>query len=516
MQNQFLNNNKAVIYARVSSKEQEREGYSIPAQLKLLRAYVLENDLIVVKDFIDIETAKKSGRTNFNNMISFIQNNQDVKNILCEKTDRLYRNFRDYVTIDDLDLSVILIKEGSVLNNESTSHEKFIHGIKLLMAKNYIDNLSEETKKGLNEKAERGEYPNRPAVGYVNKNKKIIVDKEISPIIKEVFERYATDQYSIRGIADYATELGLTSRTGKKVNPSVIYNILQNPFYYGDFFWNRKIYQGVHPPIITKELYDRVQKIFEKNKRVTQKKRDYAYCGLLRCSDCGCAITAETQKRKYIYYHCTFNKGKHNKIYVREEEIEGQYSEIFKRLHLANDQINRFIDVFNKKKEENLESLRNKNQEMQEKYKILEKRMNNAYAARLEQRINEEEYSSLVKRLEDQQIRIEAHILKLKNLIKNYLPYSIELLVRAQGAYAKFSESDQDKRVELIKSLMHVSEFKSGKIVPVFKHPLDILHRIINKSENNKQSKIKRKYSNEQTRNTHDQMVLESGRRNLN
>ena len=258
-----------------------------------------------------------------------------------------------------------------------------------------------------------------------------------------------------------------------------------------------------------------MQKVFEGIKRKTQKKHHYAYSGLLRCSDCGCAITAETQKRKYIYYHCTFNKGKHNNIYVREEEIERQYSEIFKKIHLADAQISRFIEIFNIQKEDNLKSLQNKKQQMQEKYKIIEKRMNNTYAARLVQRINEEEYFNLVKRLRDQQIRIEAHILKIKNVIKNYLPHSIELLVKAQNAYAKFSKSDQEKRVELIKSLMHVSEFKSGKIIPVFKHPLDILHRVINKSEINKQSKIKRKYSNEQTRNTYDQMVLETDRRNV-
>ena len=153
MQPNGLLSSKAVLYARVSSKEQDREGYSIPAQCKLLRSYARRHDYHVVREFIDVETAKQSGRTHFTEMIRFLEEHPQVRILLCEKTDRLYRNFKDYVTIDELDVTLIFVKEGSVLNKDSRSHEKFIHGIKVLMAKNYIDNLSEETRKGMQEKA---------------------------------------------------------------------------------------------------------------------------------------------------------------------------------------------------------------------------------------------------------------------------------------------------------------------------------------------------------------------------
>ena len=74
--------------------------------------------------------------------------------MLVEKTDRLYRNLKDWITLDELDIEVHLVKEGVVLSRESRSSEKFMHGIKVLMAKNYIDNLSEETRKGMTEKAQ--------------------------------------------------------------------------------------------------------------------------------------------------------------------------------------------------------------------------------------------------------------------------------------------------------------------------------------------------------------------------
>jgi len=124
----------AVIYARVSSKEQEEEGFSVPAQLKLLREYAALKGFTVINDFIDIETAKQSGRTNFGRMVDYLKGNKDCRTILVEKTDRLYRNFTDYVALDGLDVEIHLVKENSTLSKDSRSHEKFIHGIKVLMA----------------------------------------------------------------------------------------------------------------------------------------------------------------------------------------------------------------------------------------------------------------------------------------------------------------------------------------------------------------------------------------------
>jgi site-specific DNA recombinase len=117
-QETFLSS-QAVLYGRVSSKEQEREGYSIPAQRRLLRSYAQRHDCPVVREFVDVETAEQSGRTQLGRMVRLLQEHAQVRILLCEKTDRLYRNFKDYVTIDELDVTLIFVKEGSVLNRQS-------------------------------------------------------------------------------------------------------------------------------------------------------------------------------------------------------------------------------------------------------------------------------------------------------------------------------------------------------------------------------------------------------------
>src|ERR1700674_2398417 len=258
---------KVLTYARVSSKEQEKEGFSIPAQQKLLQGYAASHGFVVAQEYVDIETAKQSGRTNFEQMVRYLKAHPTTRLILVEKTDRLYRNLKDWVTLDDLDIEIHLVKEGIVLSRNSRSSEKFVHGIKVLMAKNYIDNLSEEARKGMQEKAAQGFWPSRAPLGYLNvlgpDGKKIIVpDPDTAPVVTHLFDWYATGTLSLEDLAEKARTAGLIyRRTGSTVPRSNIHSILRNPLYAGDFDWSGQVYKGRHQPLVTRELWDQVQRI---------------------------------------------------------------------------------------------------------------------------------------------------------------------------------------------------------------------------------------------------------------
>src|SRR5512139_1199584 len=136
-------NKTAVIYARVSSKEQEKEGFSIPAQLKLLTKYAGDQGLKVVQKYVDVETAKQTGRSGFAEMVDYFKKQHEPTAqkgprpvLLVEKTDRLYRNLKDWVILDELNLEIHFVKENFIFSPDSRRSEKFIHGIKVLMAKN--------------------------------------------------------------------------------------------------------------------------------------------------------------------------------------------------------------------------------------------------------------------------------------------------------------------------------------------------------------------------------------------
>src|ERR1700676_2478802 len=151
-------------------------------------------------------------------------------------TDRLYRNFRDYLTLEDLGVEIHLAKEGQIITKDSKSQAKFMHGIQVLMARNYIDNLREEVCKGMREKAEQGIYPSRPPLGYRNNKleRTIEIDPEKAPIARRLFELYATGQYSLTGVGKILrTEFGISLGKG------YLDRLVKNPFYAGSFFTGR-------------------------------------------------------------------------------------------------------------------------------------------------------------------------------------------------------------------------------------------------------------------------------------
>jgi DNA invertase Pin-like site-specific DNA recombinase len=304
---------EAVIYARVSSKDQEKEGYSIPAQLELLRAYAGTKGLTVTQEFIDVETAKGAGRTNFGRMVAFLKKHTNCCMILVEKTDRLYRNFRDYVTIDDLGAEIHLVKENVVLSPESRSSEKFMHGIKVLMAKNYIDNLSEESRKGMLEKARQGMWPSYAPLGYRNVSgldgkRWIEPDPDLAPIILQMYEMYAIGTHSLKEVAKVGHQNGLAYRKSRdKVPTSTVHKILRNRIYTGDFDFEGVRYRGKYTPIVSLDLWEKVQAILDGRATSKIRTKKFAFSGLLKCGHCGCAIVGELKKGRYVYYRCTGN-----------------------------------------------------------------------------------------------------------------------------------------------------------------------------------------------------------------
>ena len=191
-----------VIYTRVSSKEQA-DGYSIAAQIKLCTAYCEQREYQIVQVFEEVESAKRAGRPLFNEMVRFVrQSARTVDGIVFHKVDRACRNFKDYVTIDELaekhGIKLLFVEEEF----PDTAAGKLTFGLKILLAKHFIDNLRSETLKGMTQKAETGWRPGLAPFGYrnVERSGERIVDlnSDEAPIVKELFEWYATGSYSVR------------------------------------------------------------------------------------------------------------------------------------------------------------------------------------------------------------------------------------------------------------------------------------------------------------------------------
>jgi len=320
---------RVVLYARVSSKDQEKEGFSIPAQLRLLRGYAANNDVDIAQEFIDVETAKARGRKNFTEMILYLKKHRaNCRTVLVEKTDRLYRNPKDWVTLDELDIEIHFVKENKIISRDSRSSDKLAHGMTVVMAKHYIDNLSEETLKGMTEKARSGLYPSFAPVGYRNADgpggKRILLpDADTAPVVTHIFERFSTGNYALRALVKELNAEGVRLRGGP-LHTSGIHQILRKRIYTGvEFDWNGATYQSHHEPLVAMETWGRVQQILDTRaeKKTRRVKHDFAYTGLVRCGHCGCLLVGELKKGRYVYYHCTGNCGKCLEPYTRQETL---------------------------------------------------------------------------------------------------------------------------------------------------------------------------------------------------
>jgi len=327
-----------VLYARVSSKEQEQEGYSIQAQLRLLREYAEQQNIQVLQEFVDVETAKTAGRLAFNGMLAYLKKQPSCHTLIVEKTDRLYRNLKDWVTIDEFELEIHFPKENIVIGPDSRSSEKFLHGIKVLMAKNYVENLGEEASKGMREKAKNGIWPSCAPTGYQNVQgadgrRTIIPHPVTAPVVRQIFEWFATGDYTLKGIATKLRAERLPFGSNQ-VNVSSIHAILRKRIYTGESDWKGTVFPGSYEPLITKATWERVQDLLNARHELRNRKmiHDFTYSGLLRCGHCGCAIVGELKKDRYIYYHCTKYKQKCPERYTREEVIHAEVTAILKRL----------------------------------------------------------------------------------------------------------------------------------------------------------------------------------------
>jgi DNA invertase Pin-like site-specific DNA recombinase len=474
---------KSVAYVRVSSKEQEREGFSIQAQKRLLREYAKKNDISIQKMFTDVETAKRTGRPSFKQMLEFLKDNPDCGIVLVEKTDRLYRNFRDCVTLDDLKVELHFVKENSIISENSRSHEKLVQGFLVLMAKNFSDNLSEETSKGMREKGRQGLWPSYAPVGYVNtvspSEKKIIApDPDRAPIIAKLFDVYSKGDTSLKELAKKARMLGLTRRgKGTFFTPASFHRLLKNRIYYGEFTWKGMVFKGSHKPIITRSLWQRVQEVTDDRRRgkTRRVKHDFAFSKLIKCGHCGCAMVGEVKKGKYIYYHCTGYKGKCKEPYTREEKVDVQFRELLESLNFDQEVMDfikeHLMQTVKEKKTFREETLKRLNEELDK----LHTRMDMMYEDRLDCKITSDFFEHKAGELMKKMDEISASISTIEAEDTDSLNAGVDILELAQTALQTYSEYEPSERRKLLRILLSNCSWIDGTLQADFRQPFNML-----------------------------------------
>jgi DNA invertase Pin-like site-specific DNA recombinase len=412
---------KFCLYARKSTERDELQALSIDSQLKEMLAVADRDGLEVADIRKESHSAKNSGeRPVFMSIIKDIREDK-IQGILAWAPDRLSRNAGDLGTLVDLmDQNYLL--EIRTINQTFTNspNDKFLLMILGSQAKLENDNKVINVKRGLKAKCEMGFRPCAPPLGYLNEiggrkgYKKIFLDPERAPIIREMFERVANGE-SGRTVLGWLNSIDFKSRQGKSVVLSSVYAILNNHYYYGSFEYPKGAgvwYQAGHESIISKELFDKVQArlaIIPKSRPGT---KEFDFTKLIYCGVCGSGVTAEEKFkrqdngviRRYVYYHCTGGKDRDCKQpYIREENVTDQICGIV-------DQVN--INSLNTQK--------HLNSEIERYERFMSKILKQKVSKDLENKVDLRDYSKFVLREGSREEKRELlNCLKIKMSLKD-------------------------------------------------------------------------------------------------
>ena len=426
---------KFFIYTRKSTDTEDRQVRSISDQLAELKELAVKEQIEVVDIFVEKQTAKAPGRPVFNEMLLRIEANE-ASGILAWHPDRLARNSVDGGKI------IYLLDTGKIAELkfptfwcDTTPQGKFMLSIAFSQSKYYVDNLSENIKRGHRNKVKEGIWPQMSPLGYVNvKGKGIEPDKIIAPLIKKTFEAYSTGNFTLRELRDKFNGLGLCRKNGKQLAVSNYQQILKNPIFTGLMRYGGEIYEGKHEPIITKKLFDSVQEVMtRKSKPKSPKLKPYIFRGFFRCGECGCFITTETQKG-HNYLRCTKRKNPCTQRYVREELITSQIQEEIKKVSLPLDWTEWMIAENAKDRQSEVQSSTLFADSIKADISLLDSKIEKLMSAYLESALSLEEYREAKNKLVNQnqllKEKLSAFEQKANNrfeLTEKFLKYNMEL-----------------------------------------------------------------------------------------
>lgn len=343
-----------IIWARVSSREQ-REGYSIDAQLRACREFAKKHGWNVVREFSVAESARRGAdRAAFNEMFQWVRKNasrQKIEVVLSHKLDRVCRNMRDAVRMQELE-DERGVKLSFVENQFGPGAAGALSfNVMAAVAQYYSDNLRSEVLKGLDERVRQGWHPGLAPFGYENfgrdRTTPVLPHPENSQAVIRMFELFSTGDYTFKSLGSQLAEEGYTFRKSQpRFHRSALSYLLNNRFYIGDVKRRDEYFPGRHQPLVDRMTFERCQDILlGRNRRTGSPSHAYAG-GLFHCAYCGSLITGEKIRRKlkgggvrvHQYYRCANNDRTedHPQVRWKETDLEESVISELSRLQIAD------------------------------------------------------------------------------------------------------------------------------------------------------------------------------------
>lgn len=477
---------KAIILARVSSKEQE-DNNSIPSQVRRMQEYVQKLGLELSDTYKLVESSTKGNRKKYNEIVIRIRKSKNRVALVTDTIDRLQRDFKESVVLDELrkerKVELHFMREGLVINDMSNSSELMRWDMGVMFAKGFVTQLSDNVKRGNEQKVKSGGWCGRAPIGYTNIDlddgkKWIKPDPATAPKIIKVFEWYAGGSISMLNISNRLLE-----EFALKIPTSGVDRILKNPFYFGVMRIKGELQPHVYEPLISKDLFDVVQNRLGQFKKNPKKYAGlpYTYRGLIACAYCGCSITPEKSKG-LTYYHCTQYKGKHGASYVREEALDEQFREAFTAIHPDEEQFNQVTASIKKARLDKNKYKAYQLSSLQAEIVKVESRLDRNHDAYIDGDIDKEYYHKKTTDYKLQKDDLYKKLGKLDEVNDDFYATIERIIGVARNAPLLLESSTLEQKQEIINLVLQNLELENDQLRWKYKKPFDLMASYKNQS----------------------------------
>jgi len=486
---------KYFLYARKSSESEDRQIASIESQIDVSTEMAKKENLKIINILSESKSAKAPGRIIFNRMIERIHKGE-AQGIICWKLDRLARNPVDGGQIN------WMLQQGIIKHIKTHERDYYpkdnilMMSVEFGMANQYILDLSENTKRGLKTKAQRGWFPGPAPLGYLNSSYKrrgereIMKDPERFGLLRKMFDLILSESYNTPKILKVVNEeWGFKTRKNNPLARSTLYKVFTNSFYYGKFEYPEKSgnwYKGKHQTIITEEEYDRIQVLLGRKGKPRPKSHIFAFTGMIKCGECGAVITAEgkTKRQKngnvhnYTYYHCTKRKNLDcSQKPIREKDLEKQIIENLSRIKIPlefHQWAMKQLKIESKKEIGD----RNRILENQKKtYKNCIKKIDTLIEMRMNNEITSEEFSEKKLDLEKEKSQLQELLNDSDKRINKWVEKAETVFNFARDAKRKFETGTMEEKKQILSALGSNLILKDGKLSILIEKPLILMEK---------------------------------------
>jgi len=478
-----------VALARVSSREQEREGFSLDIQEDALRHYAESKEGKIVRLFKIAETASKADeRKTFREVIAFCKKHcMELDGLLVYKVDRAARNLFDFVEIERLeseyDVPFICVSQPTENNPAGRMMRRTLAN----MASFYTEQQSVDVREGLARRVREGWFVGLAPYGYRNVRKDgrgiVEVDPQQAQNVRRIFHLYAYENLTIDRVTEKVNSEGRVWRNSVPTFPrSSVHNILRDRAYIGEIEYRGEWHPGKHEPLIDRSTWDRVQALL---RGCNYHSHALTYSGeFMTCAHCGRPITGECKTkqtksgpRDYIYYRCArYTKDGHPRVRVREEEIDRQVLAIFDRMRIEDESVRDWFRAVlaSQTKDSQAESMSMRS-ELQRQETLLVQQQDRLLNLRLDGEIEQEAYARKSTELRDRLASIKLQLDALDRSHDEMAELASKVFELSQTLREKWLTADYAAKRRILEIVCLNCTLDGATLCPTIRKPFDVL-----------------------------------------